>query len=1208
MSDTSPSRLSGAREDPAAVVLLMDQQVRWRRGEHVLVEAYLAQQPHLRDASEVVLELILHEVLLRQECGETPTAAEYQQRFPHLAEQLAIQFEVEQAIDGSSLTPGTLMQRQPGAWLAPPPGTANESGADLLARRQILVLNQPPVEGDKARVAGPQDDLVAPFSSAAGIPRLPADDPTVRFSSGLRIPGYEILAELGRGGMGIVYRARHLRLNRVVALKMVLSGGQATPEEHLRFMVEVEAIATVKHPGIVQVHDFGTHDGLPFLSLEFCAGGSLAGKLASSPLPPRKTAPLVEQVARAVQAAHDKGIVHRDLKPGNVLLDEQGQPRVTDFGLAKRTEIDDGLTRTGAIIGTPSYAAPEQAQGRKDVGPAADVYALGAILYECLTGRPPFKAATTFDTLFQVVHDEPVPPRQLNPAVPRDLETICLKCLHKDPNRRYGSAAELAEELRRWQAGEPILARPVGSLGRMEKWVRRSPLLAGLGAVTVLALLGGTIVSTYFAVDARQQQKQALMEEGKAREAVATMEENLALGLLRPLGHFENEVALNDFELDALEELASLPHDRDRVRLLFIEQALETEGRAGQLNRRLHEAVIAAVGLRRDLREKVLAFSWRRMQQKGASRSVRVVCARLAGILGEEDHRIAKVAAHVLLEEMAGATAKGDQSARVSAFAALSTRVTSEDAAALGKQVVERAARSTDRDALRTLAEAFAALAEKIPEAEAGRHAAALGKQVVERADETTDAIELRALTKVFAALVKKIPEAEASKHAVALGKQVVELAFRTTKPSEARALAEAFASLAGKIAPTEAPALGKEVVALVARTTDPAALRALAEPFASLAGKIAPTKAAALGKQVVERAAGSTNRNALPALAEAFASLAGKIAPAEAAALGKQVVERAARTTDRDALRTLAEAFAALAEKIPEAEAGRHAAALGKQVVERAARTTDPSDLHAFAEVLATLTGKIPEAEAGRHAAALCKQVVERAGNIKDADQLYGLSQAVAALTPHLSREQKRIAAGFLASRLARIFHRVRDDQKMGPVFEKLCRMLSPQQLIDLLKQPGCVEPGRPITLECLGHHSNRRYHNVWELVEHVEGHVAAVDCSSPFSREQHTPEAARRVQREWKQSMERSNQSRPVRRDQPGRQGSGQLGRGPDSTKDQKHVLGPYRSESLARVAAARLKNHGWCTSVSRRRHWYVHVMWVHKSAEGPVGKVAR
>jgi formylglycine-generating enzyme required for sulfatase activity/tRNA A-37 threonylcarbamoyl transferase component Bud32 len=347
------------------------------------------------------------------------------------------------------------------------------------------------------------------------------------------VPGYEVVGELGRGGMGVVYKARHRRLNRVVALKMVLSGGHASAEERVRFLAEAEVIAAVKHPGIVQVFDFGTHDGLPFFSLEFCEGGSLAGKLAESPLPAREAAGLLEHVARAVQAAHDKGIVHRDLKPANVLL-AAGQalqpggrrvrhsgltyiPKVTDFGLAKRVDSGAGMTATGSVMGTPSYMAPEQAQGKKEVGPSADVYSLGAILYDCLTGRPPFKAATVYDTLRQVVSDEPVSPRQLNPRVPADLETITLKCLQKDSGTRYGSAADLADDLGRWLAGEPILTRPAGGVEQAVKWARRRPALATLLGVSVLAVLGLSVLS----VVAVRQWRSAVTALAGEREARA---------------------------------------------------------------------------------------------------------------------------------------------------------------------------------------------------------------------------------------------------------------------------------------------------------------------------------------------------------------------------------------------------------------------------------------------------------------------------------------------------------------------------------------------------------------------------------------------------------------------------------------------------------------------------------------------------------------
>jgi WD40 repeat protein len=329
------------------------------------------------------------------------------------------------------------------------------------------------------------------------------------------VPGYEILGELGRGGMGVVYKARQTRLGRLVALKMILAGAHAGEADLARFRTEAEAIARLQHPHIVQIHEVGEQDGLPFFSLEFCPGGSLERKLNGTPLPPRVAAALVEKLARAMEAAHQKGVVHRDLKPANVLLAEDGTPKITDFGLARKLG-EAGQTATGAVMGTPSYMAPEQASGQSnEIGPAADVYALGAILYECLTGRPPFRAATSLDTLLQVVSDEPVPPRRLQPTTPADLETVCLKCLQKERHRRYASAAALAEDLRRFQAGEVIAARPVGIAERGWKWVRRNPVVAGSVAAVAAALLLGAGVATLFAVKAEFRAR----GEKQAREA-----------------------------------------------------------------------------------------------------------------------------------------------------------------------------------------------------------------------------------------------------------------------------------------------------------------------------------------------------------------------------------------------------------------------------------------------------------------------------------------------------------------------------------------------------------------------------------------------------------------------------------------------------------------------------------------------------------------
>jgi serine/threonine protein kinase len=332
------------------------------------------------------------------------------------------------------------------------------------------------------------------------------------------VPGYDILGELGRGGMGVVYKARQVKANRIVALKMILSGAHADETDLARFRTEAEAIARLQHPHIVQVYEVGEHDGKPFFSLEFCAGGSLNDRLDGTPLQPKEAAQLVETLARAMQAAHEKNVIHRDLKPANVLLAEDGQLKISDFGLAKKTDEGAGQTVSGSIVGTPSYMAPEQADGRsREVGPAADVYALGAILYELLTGRPPFKAATPLDTALQVIRDEPVPPRRLQPKTPTDLETICLKCLHKEPKRRYATARDLAEDLERFQAGRPVQARPVGLLEGSWRWCRRNPAVAGLLAAVAVVLLLGTAVAWTFALEAQANSQQARNNEATAQ-------------------------------------------------------------------------------------------------------------------------------------------------------------------------------------------------------------------------------------------------------------------------------------------------------------------------------------------------------------------------------------------------------------------------------------------------------------------------------------------------------------------------------------------------------------------------------------------------------------------------------------------------------------------------------------------------------------------
>jgi tetratricopeptide (TPR) repeat protein len=321
--------------------------------------------------------------------------------------------------------------------------------------------------------------------TGGGLPRAELDPAALQ---ALRSSGYEVEGELGRGGMGVVYLARKVALNRPCALKMILAGPHGGSAAAARFRAEAEAVARMRYPGIVQIYHVGEAGGLPFLELEYLPRGNLERMLNGTPWPPAESARLVEDLARAIAEAHGKGIVHRDLKPGNVLLDADGSPKVADFGLAKILDSDSELTRTQTVLGSPSYMAPEQAEGRSHLaGETTDVYALGAILYTLLTGSPPFRAATAIETLAQVKSVEPVPPSRTQPGLPRDIETICLKCLEKSPGRRYPSARALAEDLHRYLTGESILARPAPAWERAWKWARRKPTVAAALAIGALA-------------------------------------------------------------------------------------------------------------------------------------------------------------------------------------------------------------------------------------------------------------------------------------------------------------------------------------------------------------------------------------------------------------------------------------------------------------------------------------------------------------------------------------------------------------------------------------------------------------------------------------------------------------------------------------------------------------------------------------------------
>jgi serine/threonine protein kinase len=460
------------RESPAGTeelleAVLREQRAHWTSGKRTPVTDWFRQYPVLAANPSLAAELAYHEFILRQEFGEAPDWGTHLARFPQYAPALVLLRKADELLDHTD------------DWPAASPGR------------------------------------------------------------GSRLGGYELLEEVGRGGMGVVYKARQLALDRIVALKVIRLGGESGGPERRRFEGEARAFARLHHPNIIQIFEVGEADGEPFLSLEFVDGESLARALGGTPWPARRAAELVATLADAMHYAHGKGVIHRDLKPANILLQKseirnpksensdtsdfgfrisEFSPKITDFGLARLAANGAQPTDSSTVLGTPSYMAPEQAEGKHaQVDARTDVYGLGAILYELLAGRPPFRAATPLETLKQVVDSEPVRPTSLNPAVPRDLETSCLKCLEKERARRYASAAELADDLRRFLEGRPVSARPVSGAERLRRWARRNPLPAGLTALLALTVTAGlaTGFGLWWSAERHSRQEAAARREAE---------------------------------------------------------------------------------------------------------------------------------------------------------------------------------------------------------------------------------------------------------------------------------------------------------------------------------------------------------------------------------------------------------------------------------------------------------------------------------------------------------------------------------------------------------------------------------------------------------------------------------------------------------------------------------------------------------------------
>ncbi len=777
----------------------------------------------------------------------------------------------------------------------------------------------------------------APLPSTGGtishVPALPGASATLSVAGGPHavsgdapeVPGYELTEELGRGAMGVVFKARNLRLNRTVALKMVLGDHRADPRRLIRFLAEAEAVAAVKHPHVVQVFEFGDASGRPFIAFEYLAGGKLTPKLGS-PLPPKEAAELLSQIARGVAAAHDQGIVHRDLKPGNVLFDEAGVPKVTDFGLAKRSAGSD-LTATQAVMGTPAYMAPEQASGSaRFVGPQADVWSLGVILYEASTGTRPFDAEDVQGLLAQVMLAEPLPPRKRLASVSRDLELMCLKCLAKLPHERYPTAKELADDLDRFVRGEPISVRPAGPLERGYKWVKRNKVVSGAMAAVSLAL----VVSLGFGLEAQKQKTEAesAAEREKAEAARADRERDeaiaarnelkgksdelkraLAKPLLGPITAKNRGNPLNPYEVEAFWRIAELR--QDEAALTFLEEATRTPLACDQLECRAEYALHAAIGLntrRRDAAEQLLLTHLRNDPQSAQSVALALVVARWENA----SPALAAVAADLLLGALSEKTDAKTRRELTESLSAVAVRLEPARATDFLLGALDK---ETDADTRRELVESLLTVARHLEPARAA-------DILLGALDKETDTYARLKLARGLSAVSLHLEPGRAADVCGRAADLLLGKLREETNWGGRWQLAEGLSAVAVRLEPARAAAI---LLVALGKETDANAHRPLAQALSAVALRLEPTRAAEVCARAADILLGAmgkeTGEYARRELAQSLSAVTLRLEPGRAA----DVCGRAAdillgalnKETNANTRRQLAEGLSAVAVRL---------------------------------------------------------------------------------------------------------------------------------------------------------------------------------------------------------------------------------------------------------------------------------------------------
>ncbi len=1021
---------------------------------------------------------------------------------------------------------------------------AVEAG-DVPNRDELLAVHPEHVEALQAFFADldRMDRVASPLRLAAGLDETFALDangnsalPTIRYFG-----DYELLEEIARGGMGIVYKARQVSLNRIVALKMILRGTFATEKDVARFRAEAESAANLDHPHIVPIHEVGEHEGHQYYTMKFVEGTSLS-KLPQSD--PHKEVEGIVPVIRAVHHAHQRGVLHRDLKPSNVLVDSQGTRFVTDFGLAKRlADADRSLTEPGQILGTPRYMAPEQAAGSKDLTVAADVYSLGVILYERLTGQTPFTGDDALALLRQVQESEPPRPSTIRTGLDRDLETVVLKCLNKEPNRRYSSCETLADDVDRWLRGEPITARPVGRLEKTWLWARRNPAIATAGGLAAAALVAVAVVSSVVAIQANALAKAERQRKEDAIAARDSVEWALARSYLAPLNVELNGEGHDLFtnEANALWQLAENPGER--IWLRFIDLGTRDPFALQQLGARSEPAMIAAVGLDRTKRDQAATLLASRLFDPA--------------LHPEQKREVANVALEL---ECCADTPRPE--GRLDTNVVAQERIASLEARPSGQ-----------------LAKQFVAIAELLEPSEAAILCDRASRALVTALKTAKDPGEEDDLCDGLCSVAARMePDAAAG--------MLVSILMKSEFPDSL--LVFQLASVAGRMTPAAAAKtcgplaqkLATELREWAAGPGDygprgrPLAQEKYAQELVAVAARVGPAKAAAECGPIARMLASLLATNPRHGSVDAFAAVAELIEPAEAAELSGRVGDALAAAlqseSEADVRGWLAQKLALLADRLEPTEAAKLYGRAHQTLYAAFERETNPLSKASLASGLGAIASRMkPESGAhlmidtmknrlyGMHrrqwtsslislarrmppakAEAVCSEAIrlyleERGG---DHDAAFLLSQLSPAKATGIARILSRsmcsetyagtnsympsqggtIGAEIDLDAVLSVADRLRAPTKIvastatdglvwvgvvAPGEPRTCR-LTTQELVELLKMPTCNGALRRVVLDHLGNIHTRRFASHWDFVRFAKEHGLELDFTTPPKR----------------------------------------------------------------------------------------------------------